>query len=111
MIMRDRKTPRKTHLLERGNYESPRDEVQPNVPAFLPPLPANAPKNRLTLAQWLVAPSNPLTARVAVNRYWQTFFGTGLVKTSEDFGVQGELPSPPNYWIGWLLILSKTNGM
>ena len=103
MIMRDRKTPRKTHLLERGNYESPRDEVQPNVPAFLPPLPANAPKNRLTLAQWLVAPSNPLTARVAVNRYWQTFFGTGLVKTSEDFGVQGELPSHPKL-LDWLAV-------
>lgn len=83
---------RDTFILDRGNYESPRAKVEFATPEFLPPLPPGAPRNRLGLAQWLVSPEQPLTARVIVNRHWQTFFGLGLLKTSEDFGVQGEPP-------------------
>jgi len=97
MIMREREgEPRETHLLHRGLYDQPGEVVTAGVPAFLSPaLPQSAPANRLTLARWLVSPEHPLTARVAVNRYWQQLFGTGLVKTSEDFGRQGERPSHP----------------
>ena len=91
MVMSDAQ-PRKTSILDRGEYLQPRDPVEFNTPAFLPPLPADAPKNRLGLARWLVSPEHPLTARVQVNRMWQTFFGAGLVKTVEDFGVQSEYP-------------------
>jgi hypothetical protein len=84
-----------------GIYTNRGDQVQPGVPAALPPLPADHPNNRLTFARWLVSPQNPLTPRVTVNRYWQRFFGTGLVKTSEDFGVQGELP-PQRELLDWL---------
>jgi hypothetical protein len=91
MVMEDSK-PRDTFILERGNYETPREKVAFATPDFLPPLPPDAPRNRLGLARWLVSPEQPLTARVIANRHWQTFFGTGLVKTSEDFGVQGEAP-------------------
>ncbi|HSU66799.1 MAG TPA: DUF1553 domain-containing protein, partial [Tepidisphaeraceae bacterium] len=73
-------------------YEKPREKVEFSTPAFLPPLPPDAPKNRLGLARWLFTPENPLTARVQVNRYWQSLFGIGLVKTSEDLGVQSEMP-------------------
>ena len=93
MVMKDLATPRQTYLLKRGQYNAPGEKVSPAVPAIFPRLPAAAPQNRLGLAQWLVDPSHPLTARVTVNRYWQRLFGRGLVKTSEDFGVQGELPS------------------
>jgi hypothetical protein len=89
MIMSDAQ-PRKTYLLDRGNYEAPRDEVSADVPSIFG---AKAPvKNRLELARWLVGKENPLTARVQVNRIWQLFFGTGFVKTSENFGVQSEPP-------------------
>ena len=91
MVMSDER-PRKTHVLNRGAYLSPLDEVSFDTPAFLPPLPEDAPKNRLGLARWLVSPEHPLTARVQVNRMWQHCFGTGIVKTSEDFGVQSEYP-------------------
>ena len=97
MVMRERTgEPRLTHILGRGLYDQPGDEVSPNVPAFLSlPLPASEKRNRLALARWLVDPRHPLTARVTLNRLWQQFFGTGLVATPEDFGRQGEQPSHP----------------
>jgi len=101
MVMEEMPTPRESHVLLRGAYDRPGDRVFPNVPAALPPLPADAPKNRLGLARWLVDPANPLTARVTVNRFWQMYFGTGLVKTVEDFGSQGEAPSHPEL-LDWL---------
>ena len=101
MIMAEMKKPRDTFILARGDYRNQTDKVQPGVPAILPPLPKDAPLNRLTLAKWLVDPGHPLTARVAVNRYWQNYFGYGLVKTQEDFGVQGEPPSHPEL-LDWL---------
>jgi hypothetical protein len=81
--------------LKRGRYDAPDQsrKVEPGVPACLPPLPRDAPRNRLGLARWLISPANPLTARVAVNRVWQHHFGTGLVKTAENFGIQGEPPT------------------
>lgn len=91
MIMSDAQ-PRKTHMLARGEYLKPQEEVTFNTPGFLPKLPEGAPNNRLGLAQWLIAPEHPLTSRVAVNRIWQHFFGVGLIKTAEDFGVQSEYP-------------------
>lgn len=101
MIMGERDEARETHILTRGDYESPGDRVFPGTPEALPALRDDSPENRLGLARWLVAPENPLTARVTVNRYWQQHFGTGLVKTSEDFGVQGEQPSHPEL-LDWL---------
>jgi len=95
MVMRDLPQPRSTHLLFRGQYDQPRDEVQPDVPAFLFPFPSSAPRNRLGLAQWLTDPRNPLTARVVVNRFWQGIFGNGIVKSSGDFGYQGDYPVHP----------------
>ncbi|XZE56487.1 PSD1 and planctomycete cytochrome C domain-containing protein [Planctomycetaceae bacterium SH139] len=101
MIMQDQPQIRTTHLLHRGQYDAPGEEVSGDVPAVLPPMPAGAGANRLGFARWLTAPEHPLTARVAVNRHWQRLFGVGLVKTSEDFGVQGELPSHPQL-LDWL---------
>ena len=92
---------RKTHLLERGSYLTPGEAVAPATPAFLPAMPADAPKNRLGLARWTVSTDNPLTARVTVNRYWQRLFLHGLVATAEDFGSQGRLPTHPEL-LDWL---------
>jgi len=92
MVMKEREERRPTHLLVRGAYDAPGEEVFPGVPAALPPLPTDLPNDRLGFARWLVGSSNPLTARVTVNRFWQSYFGTGLVKTVEDFGSQGEWP-------------------
>jgi hypothetical protein len=101
MVMGELKKPRQTFILARGDYRNQTDRVTPGVPAMLPPLPKDAPLDRLTLAKWLVDPGHPLTARVAVNRYWQTYFGYGIVKTQEDFGVQGEPPVHPEL-LDWL---------
>jgi hypothetical protein len=95
MITRERTPPRATHVLRRGQYDLPGEEVAPGVPAVLPPLPPNTPANRLGLARWLTDPHHPLTARVTVNRLWQQAFGRGLVDTPEDFGTRGAFPSHP----------------
>ncbi len=87
---------RATHIFERGNWLAHGDEVQPGVPDALPPLSKDAPKNRLGLVEWLFDPGNPLTARVAVNRFWEQLFGAGIVETVEDFGTQGEPPTHPD---------------
>ena len=92
MVMEEMEKARETHVLGRGDYRNLGEKVLPGVPSSLPPLPAGAPQNRLGLARWLCDPSHPLTARVAVNRYWQMYFGYGIVKTAEDFGSQGEAP-------------------
>ncbi len=92
MVMQDMPEPRKTWVLTRGIYSKHGDEVTANVPEKLPQLPPGETINRLALARWIVSNDNPLTARVTVNRFWQQFFGIGLVKTTEDFGVQGEIP-------------------
>lgn len=101
MVMRERPQPRDTFILVKGAYDKFADKVEHGTPAFLPALPADAPKSRLALARWLVSPGHPLTARVTVNRYWQLFFGRGLVKTVDDFGVQGEKPTHPEL-LDWL---------
>ena len=93
MIMGEMEKPRDTFVLARGDYRNHGEQVFPNTPSVLPPLPKDAPANRLTLAKWLVDPGNPLTARVAVNHFWQMYFGIGIVKTAEDFGSQGDPPS------------------
>jgi hypothetical protein len=101
MVMKDRANPKETFVRNRGVYDDFGERVERDVPTELPPLPEDAPRNRLGLARWLVSPEHPLTARVAVNRYWQKYFGTGLVKTAEDFGVRGERPSHPEL-LDWL---------
>lgn len=103
LVMEDRKEPRQAYVLERGQYTEKRDKVSSAVPEWIAPPVKDAPPNRLGLAQWLVQPNHPLTSRVTVNRFWQQFFGTGLVKTAEDFGVQGEQPSHPEL-LDWLAI-------
>ena len=101
MVMQEMEKPRDTFMLNRGEYDKPGEKVSAAVPVSLTPVPKDAPPNRLGLARWLVDPKNPLTARVAVNRYWQNYFGTGLVKTAENLGSQGERPSHPEL-LDWL---------
>ena len=96
-------------VLFRGSYDQPRDQVEATTPAALHSFPADAPHNRLGLAQWIMSPENPLTARVTVNRFWQEIFGTGLVKTSEDFGIMGDAPSHPEL-LDWLAVEFKESG-
>ncbi|MDB6150861.1 MAG: Planctomycete cytochrome [Chthoniobacter sp.] len=95
MVMRELAQPKKAFVLLRGQYDQRRDEVGPGTPSALAPWAPDAPKNRLGLAQWLTDPQHPLTARVIVNRFWQSIFGQGLVKTPEDFGSQGARPVYP----------------
>ncbi|MEZ4701366.1 MAG: DUF1553 domain-containing protein [Rhodothermales bacterium] len=101
MVMEEMPEIRETHILNRGQYDQPRDRVDPGTPAAVLSFPDTLPRNRLGLAQWLFAPENPLTARVAVNRFWQMYFGRGLVATPGDFGFQGMLPSHPAL-LDWL---------
>ncbi|MGV3587199.1 MAG: PSD1 and planctomycete cytochrome C domain-containing protein [Adhaeribacter sp.] len=108
-VMGDLDSLRKTHVLNRGAYDAPGEEVQPGTPKAILPFNNLYPKNRLGLAQWLFDKKNPLTARVYVNRVWQEFFGKGLVKTSGDFGMQGELPSHPAL-LDWLAVDFRDNG-
>ena len=96
-------------MLYRGEYDKRREEVSAATPAFLPPMPADYPHNRLGLARWLLRPEHPLTARVAVNRFWQEFFGVGLVKTAEDFGVNGEVPADQEL-LDWLAVDFRESG-
>ena len=109
MIMADMDTLRPTYVLERGRYSAPTKRVYPGTPKHVLPFPEEYPKNRLGLAQWLFDDRNPLTARVAVNRYWQMIFGRGLVTTPEDFGSQGDLPSHPDL-LDWLALEFKSSG-
>jgi ribosomal protein L29 len=111
MIMQEMPKARDTFMLLRGEYNKRGDKVMAATPAFLPPPPKDAPSNRLGFARWLVDRQHPLTSRVIVNRYWQMIFGTGLVKTVEDFGSQGEAPSHPEL-LDWLAVefMEPTSG-
>ena len=109
LVMADMPQPRDTFILVRGQYDKRGEKVTAGVPAILPPLASEAPRNRLGLAQWLVSPEHPLTARVTVNRLWQQFFGAGLVKTAEDFGSQGQPPSHPEL-LDWLATEFQAGG-
>ncbi len=108
MVMEERPQPRATHVLVRGAWDRPGEKVSPGAIESLAAA-KDAPANRLGLARWLVSPGNPLTARVIVNRYWQLVFGTGLVKTAEDFGTQGEPPSHPEL-LDWLAVEFRESG-
>jgi hypothetical protein len=109
MVMEEITPPRKTFVLNRGQYDSPMDEVRADTPKSILPFSKDYPRNRLGLAQWLFDDQNPLTARVTVNRYWQLFFGKGLVETSEDFGKQGSSPSHPEL-LDWLAVAFRDSG-
>ena len=109
LVMEEKPEPPTAFILYRGEYDKRRDQVTAATPDALPPFPADAPRNRLGLAQWLLRPENPLTARVTINRFWQELFGTGLVKTAEDFGVMGEAPSHPEL-LDWLAVDFRESG-
>lgn len=103
MVLAELPSPRETHVLFRGEYDKPGDRVEVGTPESLPSMPDEFPRNRLGLARWLVMPEHPLTARVTVNRFWQQLFGSGIVKTTEDFGSQGDWPSHPGL-LDWLAV-------
>ncbi len=108
-IMREQSVPRKAYLLQRGSYEDHGEEVFADTPDFLPPFPADQPRTRLGLAKWLLAADHPLTARVVVNRYWQLLFGQGIVRTPEDFGLQGQTPTHA-LLLDWLALDFRNRG-
>lgn len=108
-VMQERGEKPMAFILHRGEYDKRRDQVEPQTPAALPPMPEDLPRNRLGFAQWLLRPEHPLTTRVTVNRIWQELFGTGLVRTSGDFGVAGELPSHPEL-LDWMAIELRESG-
>jgi len=108
-VMQEKPSEPMAYVLYRGEYDKRRDPVKADTPKSLPPMPKELPRNRLGFAQWLLRPENPLTARVTVNRFWQEVFGTGIVKTSEDFGTSGELPSHPEL-LDWLAVEFRESG-
>lgn len=109
MVMADQEDPRQTFILARGQYDAPTEAVEAGTPQAVLPYPTGYPQNRLGLAKWLTSPEHPLTARVAVNRFWQMLFGKGLVKSTEDFGSQGALPTHPAL-LDWLAVEFQENG-
>jgi hypothetical protein len=109
LVLQEREKPRETHMLKRGDFLKPGPKVEPGVPAFLHPLPKDAPLTRLTFARWLVDRKSPTTARSIVNRVWQAYFGIGLVSTSEDLGTQAEAPSNPEL-LDWLAVEFMDSG-
>ncbi len=108
-IMKERDTLRKTYVLTRGVYDAPAKEVEPNTPSSILPFSPDLPRNRLGLAQWLFNPKHPLTARVFVNRMWQEFFAKGIVRSPDDFGMQGQLPTNPAL-LDWLAVDFREHG-
>lgn len=108
-VMQERDEAAKAYVLFRGDYDKRRDEVVANTPAVLPPFPADMPRNRLGFAQWLLLPEHPLTARVTVNRFWQEVFGAGLVRSTGDFGITGDLPSHPEL-LDWMAVEFRESG-
>jgi hypothetical protein len=108
-VMHEREESPVAYVLFRGEYDRRKDKVSPDVPAALPPMPADFPHNRLGFARWLLLPEHPLTARVTVNRFWQEIFGAGIVRTTGDFGVTGEMPSHPEL-LDWLAVEFRESG-
>lgn len=108
-VMHEKETAPEAFVLSRGEYDKRKDKVEPNTPAALPPMPKDFPRNRLGFAKWLLLPEHPLTARVTVNRFWQEIFGTGIVRTTGDLGVSGEMPSHQEL-LDWMAVEFRESG-